>query len=314
MNGRSSRIRTSQELRSGSSAATLPFRARSAPATAELRPLSFGNQSTQQFLYQSGSPDATGGAPQAQPKKSGTLEFTGAPQTFPLDQPSLNKDGTKVSTHTGRPQISWRVQVTQTGSLADCLAVGFLQTVAQNDVRADYSPAGRCSYDLQPLPIRDGFASSPVWYQASSGQGQGFGLLGTCQIPGVVPPGMSQTSASSIFVSQTDDPGGYFPLQHPKDASNTLRSIHEALTFHTWLAVRPQNAPEGVLGSYRFLQHMEWTVKRDLDIKKPASGGAAATTRTNEIKIVTLEDGQGRVAPNLGTATANGAVQETCTL
>lgn len=275
---------------------------------------SISNQALQRHYQNPPAPAPTGGAPQAQKKKSGTLEFEGAPQTFPLNEPSLNKDGTKVNTHAGRPQISWHVQVTQTGSLADCLAVGFLQTVTQNDVRADYSPAGRCSYDLQPLPIRDGFASSPVWYQASSGQGRGFGLLGTCQVPGVVPPGMSQLSASSIFVTQTDDPGGYFPIKHPKDAANTLRSIHEALTFHTWLAVRPQSAPEGTLASYRFLQHMEWVVKRDFDLKTPAAGGAAATTRANEIKIVTLEDGQGRVAPNLGTATANSAGTETCTL
>jgi hypothetical protein len=248
-------------------------------------------------------------------RKNGTLEFEGEPRTQALDQPSLSADGSRLDTHAHRPVIEWSVRVAQKGSTANCLSVGFLQTVTKNDVRATYTPTGWCSFDLKPLPVRDGHATSPVWMQATSARGQGFGSLGTCQIAaGPLPPGISGTPTNTtVNVSMTDDPGGRFPLRHPSDTQRTLTAIRESLEFHTWLAARPSGSAEGAVASYTFLRHLRWVVNREMTVNVNASG-AASTLTTNETKIELQEDGKGGLDPELGTTTANDAVQESCTL
>lgn len=301
------------ETRSGHSTA-VALRSRALQPVAGTPFPSVSNQALQRHFQNPPAPAPAGGAPQAQPKKSGTLEFTGTPQAVSLDQPGLSSSGESVDTHAHRPQISWPVRVKQTGSLADCLVVGFLQTITQNDIRATYSPSGRCQWDLKSLPMRDGYASSPVWFQATSAMGQGHAMLGTCQLTtDPLPPGLSPKSTNAeVHVAMTDDPGGYVPIKHPDDASKTLSAIHEAVTFHTWLAVRSQQASETNAASYRFLQHVEWTVRRDMTIQQKASGTGAVLT-TNETRIVTVEDGKGSLTPNLGADVANQSVTRSCT-
>jgi hypothetical protein len=279
------------------------------PATVPPRAYNLGNQETQKALQKPTTPAAG-------PRQNGTLEFEGEPRALAIDQPGLNSTGDSVDTHAHRPQFEWPVRVTQKGSTASCLAVGFLQTVISNDVQAEYTAGGRCSFVVNPLPIRDGFAATPVWVQALSARGQGFGLLGTCQTapPGTLPPALSGVSTQgTVNVSTTDDPGGFFPLQHPSDTQRTLRSIKESLAFHTWLAVRPQQAAEGSVASYTFLRHAQWSVQREMTVT-PNSGGAAALLTTNTTKIDLLEDGKGTADPELGSAIANDVVKRDCTI
>jgi hypothetical protein len=256
-----------------------------------------------------------GGTKPGRPTQHGALTVEGEPETLSSGLPFSPTDVTtrSLDTHAHRPQIKWKVHVTQNGSLSNCLVVGFLQTLTENDIHGDYSPSGICRFVPPAIPIRDGFASTPVWMQFRNAGGKGFDSLGPCVTPSPVPifPAIS-TDLQAIDVALTDDPGGLFPLRHPQDSTRTLRSTSETLTFHTWLAAKPATAPERNPASYQFLRHLVWTVRRKIDVTNHPSG-VGVIVRENETKIVTRENGKGSRDPVLGSNLANEAVR-TCTL
>lgn len=230
---------------------------------------------------------------------------------------TIVRDGDEIDTRDDLLTFDWTSQVKTDAPSADCFEVGFLQTVTKSQVFADYSSGandtnpGLCMPFLSRIPIRDGFAASPVWFIAGNSRGIGFNVIGTCQpkipnVPFTVPP------TAQAGVTTVDKPGGPFNIHHPNDNTKLLRQVSESLEFKVWLAARLKSDPEGSLGSYQFIKNATWVVERNTEFTHGPSGQLSFKFLQNETSVTEFGDGQGGSSPDLRREKANTEVTMIC--
>lgn len=229
---------------------------------------------------------------------------------------TIVRDGDVIDTRDDLLTFDWTAQIKTDTPSSSCFEVGFLQTVTRSSVFADYNSGpndatpGLCMPFMPRLPMRDGFAASPVWFIGPNSKGIGFNVIGTCQpsfpIPFTVP------ASSQAGVTTVDKPGGPFNLHHPSDNTKLLRQVSEDLEFKVWLAARLKSDPEGSLASYQFIKNATWVVERTTEFTHGAAGQVSFQFTRNETKVTEFGDGQGGASPDLGSDRANTAVMNLC--
>jgi len=248
---------------------------------------------------------------------AGHPRFTaeGSPSARPSRIVELDVDPTDgtlfVDTHGDMLTYDWPAQVKSDVPSPDCFEVGFLQTLNKSLAFADYTSGpndtnpGFCMPFPSRLPIRDGFAASPVWFIGGNSKGIGFNVIGTCQPNVPNNPFPAPVTSQQAGVTAVDKPGGLFRVRHRNDNTKLLRQVTEDHEFKVWLAARLRSAPERNVASYQFIKNATWTVERTTEFFHDPSGQVKFRFIRNETKVTEFGDGQGSSTPDLGQQTAN---------
>lgn len=246
---------------------------------------------------------------------AGHPRFTaeGSPSARPSPTVELDQDDSGnvfVDTHGPMLTFDWTAQVKSDAPSPDCFEVGFLQTLNKSLAFADYSSGpndtnpGFCMPFPSRLPIRDGFATTPVWFIGPNSRGIGFNVIGTCQ-PNVPNNPFPVLPSSQAGVTTVDKPGGLFRVRHRNDPTKLIRQVSEEHEFKVWLAARLRTAPQGNVASYQFIKNATWTLERTTEFFHGPSGQVTFRFIRNDIKVTEFGDGQGGSTPDLGPQTAN---------
>ena len=244
-----------------------------------------------------------------------TFSAEGSPNARPSR--TIARDGDEIDTREDLLNFDWTAQVKTEKPSPECFEVGFLQTVTRSQVFADYSSGandtspGLCMPFLSRIPIRDGFAASPVWFILGNSRGIGFNEIGTCHpniknVPVTVPP------SAQAGVSTVDKPGGPFNLHHPNDNTKLLRQVSEDLEFKVWLAARRKTDPEANVASYQFIKNATWILERTTEFTHGPSGQLSFQFLRNETRVTEFGDGQGGASPDLRPERANSEATMIC--
>ena|GEM_PF-5655915 len=239
----------------------------------------------------------------------------GSPNARPSK--TIVRDGDEIDTRDDLLTFDWTAQVKTDQPSSECFEVGFLQTVTKSAVFADYSSGpndtapGLCMPFLSRIPIRDGFAASPVWFIGPNSKGIGFNVIGTCKINDPNIP-FQPLPSSQAGVTTVDKPGGPFDIHHPNDNTKELRQVSEDLEFKVWLAARRKSDPQRSLSSYQFIKNATWIVERTAEFTHGAGGQLSFQFTRNETKVTELGDGQGGSSPDLRRETANSESKIIC--